>query len=83
MTAIEATAIVEADHLHLTLDRPLPRVNGDKVKVIVLFEEEIAAQTGKPIDFTKAIGSYYEDFPDAPRMTTDEWMRMTREGEEQ
>ena len=83
MTAIEATATVDADHLHLTLDQPLPEVNGGKVKVIVLFEEEIAVQTGRPVDFTKAIGSYYRDFPNAPRMTTEEWMKMTREGEEE
>ena len=81
MKAIETTATVDADLGHLTLSQPLPNRPDGEVKVIVLFDEQPATVSAKDVDYTKAIGGMYRLFPNAPRMTTAEWMTMLREGE--
>ena len=50
------------------------------MKVTFQFEDTKADLA--PVDFREAIGEMYRVFPDAPRLSTDEWMKFLREGEE-
>ncbi len=82
MKTIEATAIMDEDQCHFTLERPLAwpvRVTGP-VKVTFQFEDTNADLA--PVDFREAIGEMYRVFPDAPRLSSDEWMKLLRRGEE-
>ena len=80
MKAIETTATVDADLGHLTLSQPLPNRPDGEVKVIVLFDEQPATVSAKDVDYTQAIGGMYRLFPNAPHMSTAEWMTTIREG---
>ncbi len=80
MHAIETIATATEDLSVIKLTTPLPsRPDGD-FRVIVLFDEKAPAAFPE-VDWTAAIGSYYREHPDAPRMTTAEWMEETRGGE--
>jgi hypothetical protein len=80
MKTIETTATVDEDLGHLTLKIPLTTRPIGEVRVIVQFETpETLAK--KKVDWSKAVGSYYRENPDAPKMTTAEWMEELRGGE--
>ncbi len=80
MNTIETTATVDEDLGHLTLKMPLPARPIGEVKVILQFETPVQPPR-KRVDWSKAAGSYYRENPEAPRMTTAEWMEELRGGE--
>ena len=81
MKVLETTARADGPD-RLVLDTPLSELPKGRVKVIVHTEDEVAPCPLPSVDFMKALGSAYRDFPDLPRSTTDELMRELREGEE-
>ena len=81
MKVLETTARADGPN-RLVLDTPLSELPKGRVKVIVHTEDEVAPCPLPSVDFMKALGSAYRDFPDLRQCTTDELMRELREGEE-
>jgi hypothetical protein len=82
MNTIEATAIMDEDQCHFTLVRPLALPVRPKGPVKVTFQFEDPKPDLAPVDFREAIGEMHRVFPDAPRISSDEWMKILREGDE-
>lgn len=81
MKIFETTARADGPN-RLLLDTPLSELPKGKFKVIVQTDDDVALRPLPTVDFMKALGSAYRDFPDLPRSTTAELMRELREGEE-
>ena len=82
MKTFETTARAEGLD-RLILDTPLSEPPSGRVRVIVQTDDDETTTPRPTVDFMRALGSAYRDFPDMPRRTTAEWMPELREGEEQ
>ncbi len=77
MKVFETTARADGPD-RLVLDTPLSELPKGRVKVIVQTDDELALRPLPTVDFMKALGSAYRDFPDLPRCTTAELMLELR-----